>query len=210
MLKRTSCGYMRRYLKMPASPGPTPMRRQVPPYWPISSSGSITIGLAGSRSSTGGMSPLATISASIGASLYCDAGIAASPLSDAAGASAAGASAAGSSPPPPQAASTAPAVAKADTCRNLRREISLRVMDSPPLGWVWYRTSSLLQNTFGFRQGPPQARTGQPKTLRIIQCRHHGTVADRGHRLSVNHWNSRPEDAQKEPALGCRLRSAAS
>ena len=30
------------------------------------------------------------------------------------------------------------------------------------------------------------------------------------HRLPINHWKSLPEDDQKEPALGRRLRSAAS
>jgi hypothetical protein len=45
-------------------------RRQVPPYWPTASNGVTTTGLSGSRSSTGGRVPAATISASIGASLY--------------------------------------------------------------------------------------------------------------------------------------------
>ena len=42
----------------------------VPPYRPISSTTSFTLGSSGSRSSTGGNSPAATSSASIGASLY--------------------------------------------------------------------------------------------------------------------------------------------
>ena len=44
--------------------------RSVPPYWPISSRGVMTGGFGGSRSSTGGRVPAATIAASIGASLY--------------------------------------------------------------------------------------------------------------------------------------------
>ena len=50
--------------------------RQVPPYWPTSSTGSITSGDAGRRSSTGGSSPAATFSASMGASAYLPAGAA--------------------------------------------------------------------------------------------------------------------------------------
>ena len=50
--------------------------RQVPPYWPTSSTGSITSGDAGRRSSTGGNSPAATFSASMGASAYWPAGTA--------------------------------------------------------------------------------------------------------------------------------------
>ena len=43
--------------------------RSTPPYWPISSTGSTTSGLLGSRSVSGGRSPAATMLASIGASL---------------------------------------------------------------------------------------------------------------------------------------------
>ena len=42
--------------------------RQVPPYSPVPSKGSTTIGASGSRSATGGRVPCATSSASIGAS----------------------------------------------------------------------------------------------------------------------------------------------
>ena len=43
--------------------------RSTPPYWPISSTGSTTSGLLGSRSASGGRSPAATLLASMGASL---------------------------------------------------------------------------------------------------------------------------------------------
>src|SRR5919107_2478666 len=42
---------------------------QVPPYWPISSTGSTTMGLSGRRSSTAGKSPASTFCANSGASL---------------------------------------------------------------------------------------------------------------------------------------------
>ena len=51
------------------SASPNQARCQVPPYSPISSTGSTTIGSSGSLSSTGGSSPAATIVLKIGASL---------------------------------------------------------------------------------------------------------------------------------------------
>jgi len=55
-----------------AGPSERPLKalRQVPPYLPTDSSTGQTNGLSGSRSSIGGRSPLATRSASMGASRY--------------------------------------------------------------------------------------------------------------------------------------------
>ena len=80
--------------------------RQVPPYWPTSSTGSITSGDAGRRSSTGGRSPAATFSASMGASLYFPAGAAGWAAAGAAS-SAGGAGAAAGAPPQAASRSTA-------------------------------------------------------------------------------------------------------
>ena len=68
---------MRISVSGPSADWPSPNHAQalvtpmvsVPPYWPTSSSGVITTGSGGSRSSTGGSSPAATLAANIGASL---------------------------------------------------------------------------------------------------------------------------------------------
>src|ERR687893_2446959 len=67
--QRTSGSYETVRHSQTTSAVPRMAEFQVPPYWPISSTGSTTMGLSGRRSSTAGKSPASTCSASSGPSL---------------------------------------------------------------------------------------------------------------------------------------------
>src|SRR5918996_1323465 len=67
--QRTSGSYETVRHSQTTSAVPRMAEFQVPPYWPISSTGSTTMGLSGRRSSTAGKSPASTCCASSGASL---------------------------------------------------------------------------------------------------------------------------------------------